>query len=465
MKPMTIHQIASFAEGVIYKDVTDENLISHVTIDSRQCRKGSIFIPLKGSNWDGHHFIKDAAKQGATACFFEPDVISGDAIPEGITGIAVNDCQKALENMAMNYRNQFDIPVISITGSNGKTTTKDMLASVLSSHYQVLKNPGNYNNHIGLPLSIMALNENHQIAVLEMGMSGPGEISLLSKIARPDYAIITNIGMAHVEKLGNRMNIANAKKEITDGLEKNGVLIINRDDDYYDYLKENTASDFQVEEVGLNTLSTCYAREIKDLGQKGFEFKTNLTGDFCFKVRQPGLHNVINALFAIRTGLMFELDPKDVQQGLDSFKPTGMRMEICRIQGADVVNDAYNANPDSMKAAVHFISKYPAKRKIAVLGDMYELGEYAEEAHREIGREIINQKIDYLITVGNMSDWMAEESKKLGMGHDKIIRTSDYVEAAAVLKKLIQKGDVVLLKASRVVALEKTIDVIGEGVQ
>ncbi len=463
MKETSIHKIALYAKGTLSSEVTEYCMINHVTIDSRQCRKGSIFIPLKGSQWDGHHFIEDAAKQGATACIFQPDILPADEIPEGIIGIAVDDCQKALENMASAYRREFDIPVIAITGSNGKTTTKDMLAAVLSSKFQVLKNPGNYNNHIGLPLSIMALNDRHEIAVLEMGMSGLGEIRLLSKIACPDFAVITNIGMAHIEKLGSQMNIARAKKEIADGLKKDGTLLINGDDEFVDFLRKNHKHPFRIEKVGTNTESVFYAMEIEDLGQKGFKFKTNLTDQYVFCVAHPGIHNVNNALFAIRLALLFGLENDEIQNGLHSFKPTSMRMEICRLQGADVINDAYNANPDSMKAAILFISRYPAKRKIAVLGDMFELGKHTENAHRSIGREIVDHKIDILITVGQLSEWMAIESEKMGMNRDKILQTQDYKEAAAVLKDLIQKGDVILLKASRKMALENIFDLIEEG--
>lgn len=464
MKETSIHQIADYAEGTLKIASSEKCQINHITIDSRKCRKGSLFIPLKGRYWDGHHFIKDAAQQGATACFFEPNTIPFDCIPEGMIGIAVKDCQKALEKMASAYRKQYDIPIIAVTGSNGKTTTKEMLASVLSSKYKVLKNQGNYNNHIGLPLSIMALEDRHEVAVLEMGMSGPGEISLLSKIACPDYAVITNIGMAHIEKLGSRMNIARAKKEIVHGLKKDGVLLINDDDEFLDFLGKTHKNSFVVEAVGRNHTSACYAMDIEDLGHEGFRFKTNLTDQEVFWVSQPGIHNVTNALFVIRLALFLGLDGDDIQTGLKLLKPTKMRMEICRLKGADVINDAYNANPDSMKAAIHFISRYPAKRKIAVLGDMYEMGSYAEEAHRSIGKVIVDHDIDILITVGHLTDWAAIEAGNLGMNKSRIIQTVDSIEAASVLGDLIQKGDVVLLKASRKMALENIINIFEGGV-
>ncbi|SFI15719.1 UDP-N-acetylmuramoyl-tripeptide--D-alanyl-D-alanine ligase [Tindallia magadiensis] len=463
MKPLVISKIVRYAEGHISESIEKDRLINHVTIDSRQCRKGSLFIPLKGNQWDGHSFINDAANQGATACLYEPALYAKEDIPTNMIGIAVEDCQRALERLASSYREEFTIPFIAITGSNGKTTTKDMTAAVLSSKYQVLKNPGNYNNHIGLPLSILGLDNNHQVAVLEMGMSGAGEIGLLSKIAKPDYAVITNIGMAHVENLGNRLNIAYAKKEITEGLSPKGTLLLNKEDDYYEVLCNNHLKDYEITSVGLQDKTAFHACGIEDLGQDGFKFQTNETGDFFFYVRQPGMHNITNALFAIKIALLFGLKNEEIQNGLNNLKPAAMRMEICRLHHADVVNDAYNANPDSMKAAIQFISQYPAERRIAVLGDMYELGEHTESAHKDIGNEIIKKQIDYLITVGDFASWIASEAVAGGMDFQMISNTKDYREAANILKKMIRKGDVVLLKASRKMSLEKMVHLIEEG--
>ncbi|SDY42001.1 UDP-N-acetylmuramoyl-tripeptide--D-alanyl-D-alanine ligase [Tindallia californiensis] len=463
MKPMVISKIARYTEGNISGSLEKDKLINHVTIDSRQSRKGSLFIPLKGNQWDGHSFIKDAAKQGATACLYEPALYAKEDIPSNMIGIAVENCQKALECLASHYREEFSIPFIAITGSNGKTTTKDMTAAVLSSKYQVLKNPGNYNNHIGLPLSILGLDHNHQVAVLEMGMSGAGEIGLLSKITKPDYAVVTNIGMAHVENLGSRLNIAYAKKEITEGLCSKGTLLLNKEDDYYDVLYNDHAKDYEITSVGLKDKTTFHACDIEDLGQDGFKFRTNETGDFFFYVRQPGMHNITNALFAIKIALLFGLKNKEIQNGLNNLKPAAMRMEICRLHHADVVNDAYNANPDSMKAAIQFISQYPAERRIAVLGDMYELGEHSESAHKEIGNEMVKKQIDHLITVGDFASWIASEAIAQGMDSRMINNTKDYKEAANILNKMIRKGDVVLLKASRKMALEKMIRLLQEG--
>ncbi len=462
MKPVSRDTVLKWLSGILTTPGSDQ-LIDHVTVDSRKARNGSLFIPLKGARWDGHEFLREVADKGAAAALVQEGAFVPEDLPSSMALIQIKDSLEALKHLAGNYRNQFRIPVIAVTGSNGKTTTKDMVASVLSVKYNILKNQGNLNNHIGLPLTLLELDDSHEAAVIEMGMSGLGEIRELSLLANPDIAFITNIGWAHVEKLGNREIIADAKMEIIDGLKDQGWLVINGDDEFLPDRVHTLTDKFSVNQIGFTDGNDLQALHVSDLAGKGVKFQTNLTEQFSFKILHPGIHHTYSALFAVWTGKYFDLTDEEIQQGLDKFRSSGMRMEICRINNREYINDAYNANPDSMKVALQFLGSYPAKRRVAVLGNMYELGTYAEDGHRKMALDLIDGKVDILVTVGDLAAWIAEEAETKGLDVSHIMRVENLDQAATCLKQTTKPGDVILIKGSRAMEMEKLFELMEEG--
>ncbi|MEN1759529.1 UDP-N-acetylmuramoyl-tripeptide--D-alanyl-D-alanine ligase [Anoxynatronum sibiricum] len=464
MKAVSLLQISQWTAGVIKKSGQQKE-INHVTIDSRQVKKGSLFVPLKGERVDGHAFLSQAAENGAVAALVEAGYTYPASTGLSMAVIEVDNTLLALQQLAAAYRDQFQIPVIGITGSNGKTTTKDLISSVLSVKYCVHKNKGNYNNHIGLPLTLLELEPAHQCAVLEMGMSGMGEISELSRLAKPSLALVTNVGWAHVENLGNRENIAEAKMEILEGLQSDGILIINGDDEYLFQQIERRSLKKSVLRVGFSPGLEMQAQGVEDLAGEGFAFRTNKTGENVFRVMHPGMHHVIGGLFAVLTGQLFRMTPEEIQEGLNAFEPSGMRMEMIHINQCELINDAYNANPDSVKAALKVLKSRAGNRRFAVLGSMFELGEDAEWLHRELAHELMDGAVDVLITVGEMARWIALEAAALEMKTNELIifETQTPEEAAAILSRETREKDVILIKGSRAMAMERIVVQLMEG--
>lgn len=462
MNPVTLDQICKWVDGeVIIRGTMDT--IKRVTIDSRQVTKGSLFIPLKGERDDGHSFLCDAAENGASASFAEMDIPLPEGLPDTMTIIGVKNCLNALQELSENYRSQFSIPVIAITGSNGKTTTKDLIASVLSIKFNVLKNQGNLNNHIGLPLTLLEMNRNHDCAVLEMGMSGIGEISLLSRIACPDIALIINVGWAHVEKLGSREKILEAKYEIVHGLKGPKTLVINGDDkSMIDYARELPTS-IRVDKVGFSTENSLIVMDMQDLQGKGVSFRTNKTGEYTFSISHPGLHHVVSGAFAVWIGIKYGMTEDEIQRGFSQFIPSGMRMEYMEIDRRTYINDAYNANPDSMKAALQHLGSVRANRRIAVLGNMYELGEHTEKCHRSLADEWLRAGIDQLITLGDLASWTALEALNQGVDSDRIYMADSIGQVVKRLLLITEPNDVILIKGSRAMAMEKILVQLKEG--
>jgi len=462
MKPVAIEQICKWTIGEIVKH-GNVDVIKHITIDSRKANVESLFIPLAGEKHDGHAFISDAAKNNCRTVLIQKGIAIPDNLPGDLTLIKVDDCLVALQMIAKGYRELFSIPVIAVTGSNGKTTTKDMVAGVLQANYHVLKNKGNYNNHIGLPLTLFELNEGHECMVLEMGMSGLGEIKLLSSIAQPDIAFITNIGWAHIEKLGSKEKIAEAKIEIVSGLKKNGTLVINGDDEYMVEQTVRLDMDYNLVKIGVSEGNELKALDVKEQPGSGFSFKTNLTGNEIFTVNHPGKHHIISALFAVWAGKHFKMNSKDIINGLLQFEPSGMRMEHITLSGRLFINDAYNANPDSMKAAIESLKELSAVKKVTVLGDMLELGPYGEICHRDLAESIIDAGIDDVVLLGNLTSFTAAELEAKGYYGKHIHKAQNAKEAAQILKHITTKGDIILVKGSRSMGMEKIIQLFMEG--
>jgi UDP-N-acetylmuramoyl-tripeptide--D-alanyl-D-alanine ligase len=449
---MTIKEINNAVKGTLYINSKEHNInIKGISIDSRTLTKGDLYIPIKGENFDGHDFIEHAIKNGALACLTENE----ENIRENINIILVNNTLKALHDLALYYRKKFDIPFIAITGSSGKTTTKDMLASVLEQKYNVLKTQGNFNNEIGLPLTLFQLEDQHEMAIIEMGMSNLGEIKRLVNMVFPDIAVITNVGLTHIENLGSQENIFNAKKEILDTLKKGQLALLNGDDKYLNTIKDDK---FKVALVGIE--GTYLDLKAKDIIRKENNINFTIENENKkieeYHLNLPGIHNIYNSLFAIYIGKYFALNYKEIQVGLNKFKPSKMRMDISENGKIKIINDAYNANPDSMKAALNALKDSGSnRRKIAILGDMLEMGKWAEEAHFNIGKILTELKIDILLSVGKNAQFYVNGAVSNGLLKDNAKSFKSNDEAIQYLNSIIRDGDVLLIKGSRGMKMEE----------
>lgn len=447
----TIAQLAKMIS--IENNVTDllDIEINGVCIDTRKISSGNLFVPFKGEKADGHLFVEDALKQGASAALWQKDVPNP---PTDLPILVVEDTLVALQELARSYRNQLQLNVIGITGSNGKTTTKDMTANLLSLQYKVQKTEGNYNNHIGLPLTVLNLEEDTDIAILEMGMSARGEIQFLTELARPNAVIITNIGESHLLDLGSREGIAEAKLEIISGLQDNGLLVYHGDEPL---LRDRLVSyKGNVKTFGRNENNDLYPDEIIGT-EKGSVFSVNGLSER-FDLPVLGTHNVLNALSSMLIAHHFGIPYEKMNQGFASLKLTNMRMEL--IEGANgekIINDAYNASPTSMNAAIELAANLPGfKKKILVLGDMLELGPLEEKFHKEIGESVNPEKIDHVFTYGTLGQFIAEGAKSV-MPLDRVLSFTDKNELIDELRKHTNKETLILIKASRGMKLEEII--------
>lgn len=461
MISQSIEAIAKACNGtIINKGNTD--VVNKISTDTRTIEEGSMFIPLIGENFDGHIFIEDAIKRGASVVLIQEDRVANTNIPNSISAIQVKDTLTALTNIAYDYKNLFNIPFIGVTGSVGKTSTKDLISGVLSGRYNVHKNLGNFNNEIGLPMTLFNLEAHHEISVLEMGMSSYGEILNLVNIVNPQIGVITNIGVSHIEHLGSKENILKAKMEIATNLGRGNYLLVNGDDEQLKTIDKHD-KEYEVVFYGLSSSNDFYPTDVKDLGEDGSSFTVNIEGKPTeFKIKQLGLHNVYNGLAAVWIGLKYNMTAEEIQRGLDSFEPSKMRLEVINKDNMKIINDAYNASPDSMKAAIDVLENIKAERKIAVLGNMFEMGSFAEEGHRSVGKHIVDKKIDILITVGDMANWIGLEAKKNGMNEDKVYSVLTNSDAISILEKNINANDAILVKGSRGMTMEEIVRFLQE---
>ncbi len=429
--------------------------ICSISTDSRRIGKGALFIPIAGERFDGHDFITSSLEAGAAASLTQSRLIP--TVP-GKAVIRVCDTVEALGKIAKYYRKKFGIPFVGITGSVGKTSTKDMVAEVLACSFNVLKTKGNFNNEIGLPLTIFNIDRSHEAAVIEMGMSGFGEISRLTSIVRPNIAIITNIGLSHIEKLGSRQNILKAKLEILEGLDNGGIVVLNGDDKLLYGIKDLVS--FKTIFYGMEEGLDYQAFNIKTEGEKGTGFELTVNGrDYKIHVPVPGLHNVYNALAAVAAGLELGMDMDSVINGIARFTPSKMRMDIIKHKGATIINDTYNASPQSMEAAINVLKEVAgSNRTIAVLGDMLEMGEWAFNAHVDVGIFAVSREIDYILTVGESGRNIAVGAIEAGAEKCRVHSFEKNEDAAGFLKELFKKGDVILVKGSRGMKMEEIIE-------
>lgn len=446
-----------------------EIIFTGISTDSRTTKEGELFIPLQGENFDGHRFLEEAFRKGAKGAI----VSSRDWIGLGNPQLLVEDTLVALQQSAAWWRQQFHLPVLAITGSSGKTTTKDIAASLLGTVANVHCNSGNQNNEIGVPLTLLGLSDQHQVCVLEMGMRGLGEIGELCAVAKPTSGIITNVGSTHFERLGSLENIARAKGELAESLPETGFILLNSENEWSPFISGRTkalpmlfgfAQDADVRAVDLD-LGPDYSEFTLKVGRMVGEITCEKaggknTGKVFHRLRVPlaGEHNVYNCLAAIGAYLFLGFPAERLQEGLENIHLSGMRLQkLPGIRDSVIINDAYNANPCSMIASLKVLEQCEAKRRIAVLGDMFELGDIEEEEHRRVGEAVCGAKVDLLVTIGELAALIGEQAVASGMEGAKVFHGASFEEVAAFLKESIQEGDVLLVKGSRGMRMERFV--------
>ena len=450
MKNMTLENIATVC-GVYHGDpAKSKQEVTNIVIDSRKIEPGGLFIATKGERVDGHSFIGQVMEKGALAVVSEQELPDAD-----FPYILVKDSFTALKQIAAFYREQLSVHVVGITGSVGKTSTKEMIAGVLSAKYHVMKTEGNFNNEIGLPLTILRIREEDEEAVLEMGISDFGEMSRLTQMAKPDISVITNIGQCHLENLKTRDCILQAKTEIFDHLRENGHIIINGDDDKLSTV--GTVHGIVPVHFGLDAMNEFYADEIESLGLSGIACTIHADGESIrVTVPIPGWHMVLNALAATAVGRALGLTMQEIKAGIEAQEPVGGRYHIINHGDIQIIDDCYNANPVSMKASLDVLRDAKG-RKVAILGDMGELGENEEQMHAEVGYHAAKNKIDLLICTGKISSHMAEAAMASG-GCGEGLQVPTRESLLTCLPSLIQSGDTVLVKASHFMHFEKVVE-------
>ena len=449
MKDLYLDKIIQVTKGAMIGE--EQNLIcNEFSIDTRSLKDGDVYIGIKGENFDGNSLYKEAFEKGAKLCILNQEMkekIEKEDQEKDKTILFVEDTMQALGKIAEYKRSLYSIPVVAITGSVGKTSTKDMIGSVIAQKYKVHKTQGNYNNAIGLPLTILGLKD-EEVLVVEMGMNHFGEIDYLTNIAKPTIAVITNIGTSHIGNLGSRENILKAKLEILNGLQDKGTIIINQDNDLLQkWAKEDEK--YHKLTYGIEEKSDVMAEDIK-IQETESKFKIK-EANKTYEIEVPisGKHFIYNSLSAIAVGKILEIPMEQIIKGIKDFKLTNKRMDIQTIEEEiTVINDSYNASYDSMKASLEYMHKLAGKRKIAILGDMLELGKFAKQLHQKVGEEVVKNEVDLLITVGPLAHYIAEEAIEKGMKEQQVIEFLTNKEVVFYLKQNMKKGDIILLKAS-----------------
>lgn len=454
MQALTLRQLLEAVNGTLLGDFDDLDAQAvQVSTDSRNITPGCLFIPLEGERFDGHSFIQAALEAGAAGCLTARE---RESYLPGRFYIKVRSTQRALWELARYYKKLFPIPFIAVTGSVGKTTTKDMTAAVLGARFCVHKTEGNFNNDIGVPLTLLRLEAQHEVCVVELGMDHAGEIDNLARLVEPDMALITNIGDAHIENLGSRENIFKAKCEIFPHLKRDGLAILNGDDPLLAALEGTLAQRtvFVGEGEGLDYT----ARDLSSDGA-GHLFCRVKTPRSQFEANIPALgsHMIYPTLMAAAVAEALGMAPDEIIRGIGAFLPTKMRMNIVRCKGDIVIlNDAYNANPQSMRAAAAVLGDAQGRRKVAVVGDMKELGPGSEQFHRAVGGYFAQSGADRLIAIGELARFMAEGAQEAGLAQADYFPTLDAARNA--LSREVRAGVTILVKASRSMAFEKIVD-------
>lgn len=449
MKAFTLQEAAA-ALGL--PQMQAQATLADVCTDTRKIQPGSLFVCLRGERFDGHSFASQAAQLGAAALLVDHPVDAD--VPQ----LVVTDTGKALLQLAGWYRRRFQLPVVGLTGSVGKTTTKEFIALVLGAKYNTLKTQRNLNNEIGVPQMLFRLEDSHTAAVIEMGMNHFGEISRLTRAVAPTVGLITNIGVSHIENLGSRAGILQAKLEILEGMAPDAPLIVNMDNDMLRTVKlgDRPLLTFAIDDQSADFTAT-------DIAEQGST--TTFTvhhSTFTQPVTIPtvGIHNVYNALAAMAVGYVTGVDPAAAASALANYVPAGMRQNLVQVGGVQVIEDCYNASPDSMRAALQTLGKLPVHRRYAVLGAMLELGDYAKEAHTQVGKMAAENGIDGVLAYGADAAYIVEAAKQAGLENARLFDTKEAL--AQSLAQQVQPGDGVLFKGSRGMHLEDVMHTVYE---
>lgn len=451
MNPLSLSQIAQLSGGSLSSGAGTV-VIDKVSTDSRTIRRGELFVALCGENFDGHNFVETIATAGAAGAII--NLNWGGNVPKDFALIRAADTLQAYQQLAANYRKSLSLSVVAITGSNGKTSTKDFAAAVLARRFRVTKTQGNFNNHVGLPRTILEATSRDEIAVWEIGMNHPGEVAALTKLAVPDVGVITNIGVAHIEFMGSREKIAEEKGALAEAISAQGSVILNADDPFTRGIAKRVRGKVILAGISAGTIR---ASEIKQSGS-ATDF-TILEGAHRCRAQLPvpGLHMVQNALLAVAAGRVFGLSLEECAAGLVAAPLTKARLQVKEIRGVQFLDDSYNANPDSMSAALRTLVELDAEgQRIAVLGEMRELGDESERGHREVGETAALLKIDHLIVIGNVAATIADAAKRAGLENSSIVVST--TDAAELLAELVAPGDLVLIKGSRLARTEQVIE-------
>jgi UDP-N-acetylmuramoyl-tripeptide--D-alanyl-D-alanine ligase len=431
--------------------------IKRVCTDSRQAQRGDLFIALRGDRFDGHQFLEEVARRDVAAVMTERK----QPVPDlpGCPVILVDDTRKALGKLAALYRKEFSLPIVAVGGSNGKTTTKELIASVLRQKLATLWSDASFNNDIGVPLTLLRLEKTHQAAVLEVGTNHPGELKPLVKMIQPQYGVITNIGREHLEFFNDLAGVAQEEGNLAELLPAAGKLFVNGDSEWTTLISERASA--TVVRVGTTNGNDWRASDIR-MDKGGMTFRVNAPkADFSgeYRLQLLGRHQAVNALLAIGVGMELGLGRAEIERGLAECQPPKMRLQLWEANGVRVLDDAYNANADSMLAALQTLHDLPCKgRRVAVLGDMAELGAHTESAHEEVGRRAAESGIGQLFAVGRMAPVMARAAREAGL--HRVLEFGDVETAAAAVKSFLKPGDLLLLKASRSARLERIAEAL-----
>jgi UDP-N-acetylmuramoyl-tripeptide--D-alanyl-D-alanine ligase len=456
MDPRSLKYIAEAAAGELCHG-SPETKVTRICVDSRQAQAGDLFFALAGERFDAHHFLNEVARRGVAAVVAEPQKLPADF--KGCAVIAVDSTRAALGRLGARYRRDFILPVIAVGGSNGKTTTKELIASVLRQKLAILWSEASFNNEIGVPLTLLKLDRSHQAAVLEAGTNHPGELAPLLHMMAPLLGVITNIGREHLEFFGDLPGVAREEGAMAEALPPEGALFVNGDNAWTDTIVQRCRA--RVVRVGFGEANDWVARDIR-VDDSGATFSVacrqpEMNGDY--RIKLLGRHQVANALFALALGAELGLDRAAIAHGLSVCAPAKMRLQLCHPGGIVVLDDAYNANADSMLAALQTLRDLPcAGRRVPVLGDMAELGESSQAAHAEVGQRAAEFHLDQLFTVGRQAGEIATAARRGGL--QTVVEIPEVETAVRAVREFARPGDVVLVKASRSMRLERITDAL-----
>ena len=448
---LSLNEVLEATSGTII--IEGKTKFNKLSIDTRKIEEDNIYLAIRGERFNGNEFVLDAFDKGASIAIVDEILFDINEFDKLGTVIKVENSEKALLDLASFYRKKLGIKIVGVTGSCGKTSTKDLIAAFLSYKYKVFKTKGNFNNQIGLPLMILELDSSYDIAVLEMGMSNIGEIDVLAKCARPDIAVITNIGLSHIENLKTQENIFKAKCEIFNYFNESNTLIINGEDD--NLLKINDKC-FEIVRIGYNHEYDVYAFNII-LKEENTFFEVKVKGEeFKFEIPMPGKHNILNSMLAIAVARNLNVSFLEMEKGIKNLEATSMRLQVIKKKKFTIINDCYNASPDSMKSSIDVLNSYKTGRKIAILGTMNELGDESINAHTEVGY-YAKDKVDLLIAIGKYKNYY-----KKGFELNNIITYENKEDFISSSKTIVKENDVILVKASRGMKFEEIVNSLDE---